>query len=271
MLTSLVLQLKSPCAANLPASLGRSTQAVLLKLLDQRDATLAEQLHEGAGARPYTASNLIMGHRKKGDVFIEAGQEGWLRFTGLTAEISGHLQAIATQPPATIKLQSQQFTVVGATFNPADHPWAGQISYQELSAPYLLGQHRRLTPRVTLEFSSPTSFRSQGRYQPLPLPDLVFGSLLDRWLAFSPVSLHPNLRRFAREAVALNGYQIRSRALPSKAGGTRVGFTGQACFAALNRDRYWLNALHLLASFSFYSGVGYGTTSGMGQCRRVES
>jgi len=38
----------------------------------------------------------------------------------------------------------------------------------------------------------------------------------------------------------------------------------------LTQDRYWLNVLHLLAAFAFYSGVGYQTTSGLGQVRQVE-
>jgi CRISPR-associated endoribonuclease Cas6 len=118
-----------------------------------------------------------------------------------------------------------------------------------------------------LEFVAPTTFKSQGRWLPLPLPELVFGSLLDRWQAFAPIALHPETRRFAAEAVALNRYRLRSRGIPQKEGGLRIGFTGRADFVALNRDRYWLNILHLLAAFSFFSGVGYGTAAGLGQCR----
>jgi CRISPR-associated endoribonuclease Cas6 len=46
-----------------------------------------------------------------------------------------------------------------------------------------------------------------------------------------------------------------------------VGFTGRVVFAVLNRDRYWLNVLHLLEAFAFYSGVGYQTAAGLGQAR----
>ena len=50
-------------------------------------------------------------------------------------------------------------------------------------------------------------------------------------------------------------------------GAMQIGFTGPVLFTALNRDRYWLNVLHLLAAFAFYSGVGYGTAIGLGQVR----
>jgi CRISPR-associated endoribonuclease Cas6 len=160
-------------------------------------------------------------------------------------------------------------TVTGATLDSNEHPWAGQISYQDLAAPFLLGGQASPDRKVQLEFVSPTTFRSQGRYIPLPLPELVFGSLLDRWQAFAPIALSPEVRRLAAEAVALARYQTQTRGLPFKAGGMQIGFTGQVVFAALTHDRYWLNVLHLLARFAFYSGVGYQTTTGLGQVRPV--
>jgi len=267
MLTSLVITLQTPTAARLPASLGRAGQALLLRLISQRDPVLAEQLHAGAGLRPYTASNLVLGVRRQGSLQTSAGQSGWLRFTGLTAAVSEHLLALAANPPATVELDGQTLAVTGATVNPAEHPWAGQTGYQDLAAPYLLGGRERTPARLRLEFAGPTTFRSQGRFVPLPLPELVFGSLLDRWQAFAPIALHPETRRFAAEAVALSQYRLRSRGIPVKEGGVQIGFTGTAAFVALNRDRYWLNVLHLLAAYAFYSGVGSGTAAGQGQCR----
>jgi len=279
MLTSLIIHLKSTAAANLPASLGRAAHALLLRLIDAQEPALAQELHDRPGLKPYTASNLVIGQRQSGSLQVQAGQSGWLRFTGLTGPVSQILQALAAEPPRTVELDGHHFEVAGASLDPAHHPWAGRISYQELAAPYLLaGQsaagHR---PSLRLDFTSPTTFRSQGRYIPLPLPELVFGSLLDRWQAWAPIALPPELRRFAAEAVALSRYDLRTRSLPYKQGGqaeagrsgmTIVGFTGQATFTALNRDRYWLSLLHLLAAFAFYSGVGYQTGVGLGQVRR---
>lgn len=279
MLTSLVLHLQSPQDARLPASLGRAAQAVLLDLLARREPALTNALHSGDGPRPYTASNLVLGVRRQGSLRIAAGQEGWLRFTGLSAGVSRVLQALAADPPPRLTVLDHPLTVTAATLDPAGHPWAGQISYQDLAAPFLLGGARTVPPRVTLEFAGPTTFKSRGRFVPVPLPELVFGSLLARWQAFAPIALHPEIKRFAAEMVALSRYKLRSRATPYKqgrahsgddarrGGATLVGFTGQATFVALNRDRYWLNMLHLLAAFAFYSGVGYQTAAGLGQTR----
>lgn len=271
MLTSLILRLQAPGEAKLPAALGRAGQALFLELLQARDPALAEELHQGDGPKPFTTSNLVLGVREAGALYVKAGQEGWLRFTGLTAPVSRRLQALAEQPPETIELGGFRFRVSGATLDPARHNWAGQISYQELAAPFLLGGKTHPDRKVHLEFVSPTTFKSKGHYLPLPLPDLVFGSLMDRWLAFAPIALSPEVRRLATEAVALSRYQTRSRSFPAKEGGLHIGFVGSVVFAALTQDRYWLNVLQLLAAFAFYSGVGYQTTSGLGQVRQVDS
>jgi CRISPR-associated endoribonuclease Cas6 len=265
MLTSLVLTLAAPTNARLPASLGRAGQALLLRLIDQHDPALAQTLHDAQGLKPYTVSNLVLGKRSQGSLAVEAGQSGWLRFTGLTPAVSQILHTMAHTPPPTVEIDGQPFAVTGATLNPADHRWAGQTSYQDLAAPYLLGGRADAPAKITLHFASPTTFKSQGKNIPLPLPELVFGSLLDRWQAFAPIALNPETRRFAQEAVALSRYQLRTRGLPSKEGSMQVGFTGEATFIALNRDRYWVNMLNLLASFAFFGGVGYQTGAGLGQ------
>jgi CRISPR-associated endoribonuclease Cas6 len=278
MLTSLILTLKSPKKATLPASLGRAGQAALLRLIQDRNPNQAEELHDQKGFKPYTVSNLVLGRRAGGSLRVEAGQEGWLRFTGLNQTISQYLTAVAADPPNSVELDGHQFTMTGTTLDPAQHPWAGQASYQDLAAPFLLGSQAKPSPKIRMEFVSPTTFRSNRRYVPLPLPELVFGSLLDRWQAFAPIALHPEMRRFAEEAMVLSRYQIRTRGVPHKRagqeeeggrGGYQIGFTGQVTFTALNRDRYWLNVLHLLAAFAFYSGVGYQTGTGLGQTRPV--
>jgi CRISPR-associated endoribonuclease Cas6 len=268
MLTSLVLHLESPAAATLPASLGRAGQAALLRLVASHDMALAAALHEGDGPRPYTASNLVLGKRRGGTLAVTAGDRGWLRFTGLTEPVGRCLEAVAADPPRRLELDGFELAVAGATLGCGDTAgWAGQTRYQELAARCLLGPPDPPPHRVTLEFVSPTTFRSGGRYLPLPLPELVFGSLLDRWQAFAPVALSPEVRRFAAEAVAIGQCRLRTRSLPVKGGGLLVGFTGAVTFVALNRDRYWLRVLQLLAAFAFYSGVGYGTAAGLGQVR----
>ena len=269
MLTSLVLQLKSPAKAALPSSLGRAGQALFLRLIKARSAVLASELHEGNGPKPYTVSNLLMGRRRNGSLYLEKDQKGWLRFCGLTVEVSKHLLAIAAAPPEMVELDGQKLIVTNATVNPAEHPWAASIRYEDLAALYLLGTETRPSHKISLDFVSPTTFSSNKRTIPLPQPELVFGSLLNRWQSFAPIGLHPEVRRFAEATMVVSRYKLRTRGIPSKGRGLQIGFTGQVIFETLNRDRYWLSVLHLLAAFAFYSGVGYQTGAGLGQARPI--
>jgi CRISPR-associated endoribonuclease Cas6 len=269
MLTSLVVTLRPLAAGSRPANLGRAAHALLLRWVEAVDPALARALHEGEPPRPFTCSNLAGGRRRAGSLELDPGRDYWLRVTALTAGLSAALRrALLERPPGTADLDGALFRVLAATADPAAHPWAGAVTYQELAAARLLGGPPP-PARLGLRFASPTAFRSAGMTVPLPLPDLVFGSLLDRWQAFAPVAVNPEVRRFAAEQVAVARYQLRTRALPFKPGAMQVGFAGDCHYVALSHDRYWLSVLHLLADYAFYAGVGYQTAVGMGQARSL--
>ena len=269
MLTSLVLTLRPLESGSKPANLGRAVHAFLLRWVQAADPALAATLHDADPPRPFTCSNLVGGRRRGGSLRLEPEQDYWLRLTSLSAELSALLrETLLDHPPDTLELDGAPFRVLGATTDPARHPWAGSASYQDLAAAHLLAGS---TPssRLGLSFATPTTFRSGGMNVPLPLPERVFGSLLDRWQAFAPVAVNPELRRFAAEQVAVARYRLRTRVLPFKPGAMQVGFTGECHYVALHHDRYWLSVLHLLAGYAFYAGVGYQTAAGMGQARVV--
>lgn len=268
-LTALVLTLAPASPTTTPGHLGRAAYALLLRLIAEVDADLAQALHDTDTRKPLTCTTLLGGERQdKNSRLYVPDKPSWLRFTGLNSAVSAHLCRLAEHPPETVELDGLLFQVQSATVDTAQHPWAGTDSYEPLAAPYLLAAH---SPRyhVGLQFASPTTFRSNGRSQPVPMPVWVFGSLLDRWNEFSPVRLPEEVRRFAEACVVLNRYDLRTQAVPLKADVTQMGCVGEASYILLNRDRYWASLLNLLTSYAFYSGVGYQTTVGLGQVRQV--
>ncbi|MGQ9666035.1 MAG: CRISPR system precrRNA processing endoribonuclease RAMP protein Cas6 [Anaerolineae bacterium] len=271
MLTSLVLELESPAEELMPLNLGRASHALFLRLVRERDAGLAGELHDAQGPKPFTCSNLVGGRRRGPHLAVSPDSPLWLRFTGLTKPVSYVLQDIAAHPPAEIELDGRPLRLRRAALDPDLHPWAGQDDYPAMLQRFLLSAGKPPERRITIHFASPTAFHSGGRNVPLPLPHLIFGSLLERWQAFADMPISAELRRYAEEMVALARYDLRTRILPFKEGAYQVGFVGQATFLAMNQDRYWVGALHLLAAFAFYAGVGYQTAVGMGQARPAPS
>ena len=267
MLTSITLTLASATDAALPAELGRANYAEILARLNRLEPGLADAVHARAGAKQLTCSGIVHGKRSGNSLHVRTGQPYYARVTGLTAAVSTALvDALVETPPATWSLGHHTFQVIAVACDPQDHPWSGCISYRDL-----LAVHQRSRPqrKLTLDFTSPTAFKSNDMQVPVPMPGLVFGSLLDRWNAFSPLPLDPDLRAFAEETVAVSRYQLESQVVPQKNRALRIGGVGRVTYTLLDEEPYYAAALNLLADFALFSGVGVQTATGMGQCRRV--
>ncbi len=258
-----------PAERPLPQWWGRAAQALLLDVARRADEALAAELHADSGLRPYTASNL-MGHFQRGQPLPQ--QTYTLRLTALTSRLAGLLLQ-AAQPGgalsvgATVELDYLPFRIEAAYHDPADHPWAGTATYADFSAERLLSSAP--PRRLTLQFASPTTFHVDGRHLPLPLPEQVFGSLLERWNAFAPLALPAETRRFAAECLNLARYRLNSQPVTLKQGGMRIGAVGEATYTAARYDRFWLTALYALAEFALFAGIGSGVSYGLGQARRL--
>ncbi|MBI3960735.1 MAG: CRISPR system precrRNA processing endoribonuclease RAMP protein Cas6 [Chloroflexi bacterium] len=270
MLLSAILTFTTPRRGVLPAALGRAIYAEVLRQIDRRDAQLARQLHAWNGPVPLTCSSLNGPTRRGADLYLEAGERYELHITGIAEPVSQLLYTLLLEDPQTDWIiHNHPFQLQSVTCDPESHPWAGIADYQQLAAQHLLAIGNP-DNRVTLRFDSPTSFKSGGMQVPIPTPDLVFGSLVDRWNLFSPVLLSDEMREFSRACIAISRYNLRSVPMPHKQGGFHVGGVGEVTYTALAGDRYWRGAMQMLADFAKFSGVGVQTTNGMGQTRRID-
>lgn len=273
-LVSLVLTLRPLPAGQdgrpIPRWWGRAAHALLLKTTAEADPALAGRLHDEDGLKPFTASSLL-GHFRRGQP--DPAETYALRFTALIEPLAAVLSAAAgpggpLAPGAQVELDFLPFRVEAAALSPDQHPWAATQSYQELFNARLLPAHPPEW-RVRLHLASPTAFHSVGRTQPLPLPELVFGSLLERWNRFAPVAFPEELRRYAAECLRISRFRLRSLGVPVKEGGLRIGAAGEVTYTTSNYDRYWMSLVTALADFARFSGVGAGVSFGLGQCRRL--
>lgn len=284
-LLSLVLRLKlhpdyqSGKGKVIPRWWGRTAHKLLLDAVAQSNPQKAEELHNPQGGlRSFTVSSLI-GSFPGGK--LDINYQYSLRFTAIEVSVTQSLLA-ATQDGkilsfgAVVELDYIPFTIEAVSphldqngnvvFPDNNSPWAGLTDFQSLSANHLVAE-KDPSRRINLLFTSPTAFKSGGIHVPLPLPDLVFNSLLERWNAHSPVSFPDETRRFAAECLAVSRYRLSSSAVPIKSRGVRIGGKGKVTYTSINYDRYWMSIIHCLTEFSQFSGVGAGTAMGMGQCR----
>jgi len=255
----------------LPASQGQHAHAAFLELVRAAEPALAEVLHDTSGRKPFTVSPLGgLGEPRGGLIPVRAGGRCWLRFTLLEPSLFRALRATLLGKGADLRLRigPGTFAVTGAAGTPGSHPWAGAVRADELLA-------RGPLREVTLEFSTPTAWSVGGtevrRMELLPIPALVFGGLSSAWNVWCSGAgrIGPELRAFAESSLAVSRMRIETRALWF-GGRPQLGTVGTVTYSLLGpgsgREAAQLRAL---ADFAFYAGVGYRTTMGMGQVRRL--
>lgn len=286
-LSAIVLQLRPMHADTVPAWLGYAGQGWFLESLGQIQPNLATIIHDRQGTKPFTVSNLQGAARTAGELLhLSTAQTYTLRVTTLDADVTRlTLNTLVERWLSDgIRLHDQPFRVERIIVDRAASPWAGTDDYAGLLEWYTVkpSRSRQAMRRLSFNFAAPTSFKKtvkppndapeqkvESLQVPLPLPELVFGSLITRWSAMSTIALHPDLARFVNECVVISQHRIQTRyvSFERSARGATVGFVGDVTFNAVSSDTYWLGLLNMLAAFAVYGGVGVRTTMGLGQAR----
>ncbi|MER3398994.1 MAG: hypothetical protein C4315_10730 [Chloroflexota bacterium] len=241
--------------------LGRALHGLALGLIGERDPALAATLHAQEGPKPIRTAGPFAGESFRLVGRLRAGETYTLLITVLEEGVSWTLKAALgpeTRPPE-VALDEAVCRVESVGVE--------EVPYQELFGRYFPGGPVRRSLELT--FDTPTAFHSGGKNVPVPLPELVFGSLLDRWNAYAPLTLGATLKDFARECVGIAYYDLRAWTV-AVAGGKQVGFVGRVGYRVLKYDPYFTRGLNLLADFAWFCGVGVKTSMGMGQARRTD-
>src|SRR5262249_27085762 len=261
MLASFVISLKIDRALALPGLGGEALHGLFFEVLRGHDAGFAEYLHQEVD-KPFSLSGVLTEHPKReGRIYI--GPEGRVEFRlGLLSdEIIEHaLAAFGALPTsgAPVRLGNASARVEGLAFQLGTHPLVGSSTYP------MLMQKASPDSRVTLQFLSPTSFRSGDVQDLLPRPERVFGSLFEAWQAFAPVPLDPTLAEMF-PLIRVSAYELRTE-LIHFARYKMIGFKGHITYTYPRQvDASTRQTFNALADFPFFAGVGYKTTMGMGQ------
>jgi CRISPR-associated endoribonuclease Cas6 len=120
--------------------------------------------------------------------------------------------------------------------------------------------------RVSLTFSTPTSFRSEGIQILFPTPDLVLQSLYNRWKTFSPIKMEDVDANWGSMFV-VSRYQLQTKPV----GFDRyqvMGCVGNIQYSRISSSNYYLSRFaYALFHFGTFTGVGYKSTMGLGRMR----
>lgn len=274
-LYSLDIRLHPERPAVLPATCGHQAHAAFLDAVRRAAPDLSALLHAPRHrVRPFTVSPLFgVESQGQGAVMVRPDHDYSLRVTLLDDRLYAELMGrFLEEGRPALRLGEVAFLIAQVLVTPGSSPWAGYTTWEAL-------METPAASSATLEFLTPTAFhlgqRPWGkRFHLLPEPLLVFRSLLRTWNAFAPAGL-------TMEAGPLEAY-LEEEAIVQALAGLRtvmwryprhlqIGFVGQVTYGFPGEDEALRQRLFALAEFAFYAGVGYKTTMGMGQVRRVEA
>ena len=245
---------------SLPTWLGRAAQAWLLNAVRQTAPDLADHLHRGQARRPYTVS-----------VPRGGTDTPWLRITSASSDLTAVL--LDSVLPNLAHLTLAGIPIAVTKIETQGHSWAGRSDFETL-AHDAFGSTQHNSPGF--EFATLTAFHQNGLSVPLPIPALVYGSLIQAWNNFSPVPLPVRLDDFTQNYMSISRHRIATGRVSVAASEQHTGFKGTVNYIFLpqektpySADEYYqrLQTIEMLTSFAFYAGVGIRTTVGMGQVR----
>ena len=126
------------------------------------------------------------------------------------------------------------------------------------------------SPYITLDFLTPTAFRSNGKYVIFPSSQLIFSSLARKYDACSTGSkvCDELLFEYIYEKTEIIEYSLRSTKFPME-GVTIPSFVGSVKLKCTGNKEF-RSLMNMLIKFGEYSGVGIKNSMGMGAIRLRE-
>ncbi len=222
----------------LPKSPGLWLHALFFKWLEKSHPELGKELH-GAAPAPFSLSTLIGLKRKQKKLVLKGEEYVSFEVAGLAPQVEEWLLAAGEEE---ILFNQQKILLIPAGLK--------QKTFQQLVCQ---------SKEKTFSYVSPATFRHYGRNLPLPVPELVFGSLLRRWHSFAEKGLLPEEDHVAD--ILLKKFELKSRMLDLQKYRLSA-FVGSTTFLAASKEAEVL--LGSLAGFAVFAGVGYKTTMGFG-------
>ena len=138
-------------------------------------------------------------------------------------------------------------------------------SYEELYTELVANEPEPIR-KHELYFATPTAFAQNRTHLPLPVPNLMFRSWLERWNHFAPVYLgSDDLLTYLTSYVTVTRHQIKTSTIPIHQGQCTC-FTGKVTIQAIGKvDPLLANVAHLLVQYAAFAGTGIKTRLSMGQ------
>lgn len=270
MIGAIVYRLRAENSARLPIFHGRLVHGAIFSLLRDHSEALAKFVHEKMNSKPFTVSALARisdsshsgrKNMRENDFAVKEGELYYLRLTALHDEVLAAF--LQPQPDMELQIGRARFALEEVLADGRQE--TGLAAVEEL-----IEGAASLPEMESIEFSflSPVSFRNFDRDYPFPLPELIFGSLADKWLQAGLPELfdRQSVKEAARE-LQPGIWQGRSRRVYFASDRGMLAFSGRFSYLLAGIEPEWQRIFLMLAQFAVFAGVGRLTAQGFGQTR----
>jgi CRISPR-associated endoribonuclease Cas6 len=265
-IASVVIYLKALNGAGQLVDTGRKIHGLWHSIWKDVSETLADDIHPHNQLPAFTLSPLMgLPSQKKGTTYVLPGQEAWFRITTLQSNTTTHFLELPSgwlgKLPPIIELGDVRWAVslqVNASMN---QRWSELTSYQEIVTT------AQASTQWNIEFCSPTSFSGRFVDFPVPLPENLIASWLNRWNQFCPacLALPEQLIEGAKNNLRITDYELSTHSGNRNSKGC-IGFVTIRAFELPTEIRIQIDTLFRYAT---YCGTGHHTAQGMGMTRLI--
>lgn len=262
MFYSATMQLKALNNAVINRFIGKKVHGWFFKVMKEADKEISTALHSNISDKAFTVSSFI-GHNVSKPIQIEEGKIYTIRITLLM----DYLFDIFTSKIFETKMLEESLEIEDAKFSVHSfsvgdiNKWSGYISEEQLF------KMDNTSKTVTMKFFTPTCFRIGDLHLREPDPDKVFTSLLNKFNKYSNIKFDEGIKEKFKEIEIVHKDTIQKKVyFPNF---YIQGFVGTVTYKLPEKPAL-IEAVNVLSRFAFYSGVGYKTTMGLGQAKRIE-
>ena len=264
MIGAIVYKLKVLNEDSIPRYHGQLLHGVCFNIFEKFSPSLSNYVHNEMTIKPFTSGDLERAgtnNTRQKRSRLKAGETVFWRVTALIDEI---LQAfLSVEPGYIISVGNLRFRVEEIIINQERYVRTGVIDPDDM-----VRECFSVFPKtnVTMNFNSVTTFKKGVIDVPCPFPDLVFGSLADKWQAMDmPLDISANWVRDKAREILPGDWQGMSRKIFLNPRRGANGFIGKFSYRLDNLSDEEKQVMMLLAAYAEFSGVGRWTGHGLGQ------
>lgn len=274
MLASVIYKLTAQNSVSIPAFHGRKLHAVFFSIIARTSAEMAEAVHNANRFKPFTLSQLepiskgknthgfrISKNRSREFYQIRQGDEFYWRINLLAEDLIPAVMNVALGTEFQVdnlNLKLGQIVCDGTHDTgvlDSETLIAGAFSAEGIS-------------KISFEFTSPVTFRSFEDDYAFPTPEMIFGSLVDKWNSIDmSVTLDKDSVKEIAASLLPQEWEGKSERVYFAGDRGALGFRGKFAFSMKRLSQEEREVMIMLASLAPFSGVGRLTGQGFGQTR----